>query len=172
MLGAPLAALPQKLLAEVVGFVIETALVVAVTWHFVAGHYELKIAAKDAERERAVAAAAVAAQTETTRRVAAQQEVAHAAQIQADAARADAATASRARDALRVQLDVFVRAHRGAGDPGAAGGGAPAGDPIGVLADVLGRADERAGVLAGIADQRGVAGAACERAYDALTVTP
>lgn len=40
-------------------------------------------------------------------------------------------------------------------------------DPIGVLAHVLGRADERAGILADIADRRAIAGAACERAYDA-----
>jgi hypothetical protein len=169
VIGAGLAALPQKLLAEVVGFLVETAVVVAITWHFVAGHYEMKAAAEHEAQERAVAAAAVAAQTETTRRVAAQQEVAHAAQIQADAARADAAAAAHARDALRVQLDAFVRAHRGPVDPGAAGGGSAASDPIGVLADVLSRADERAGVLAGVADQRGIAGAACERAYDALT---
>lgn len=169
MIGIGLAALPQKLLAEAVGFVIETIVVVAITWHFVAGHYEMKAAAEHEAQERAVATAAVAAQTETTRRVAAQQEVAHAAQIQADAARADAVAAARARDALRVQLDAFVRAHRGPIDPGAAGGGEAAGDPLGVLADVLSRADIRAGVLASIADERGIAGAACERAYDALT---
>nr|WP_197065167.1 DUF2514 family protein [Delftia sp. ZNC0008] len=41
-------------------------------------------------------------------------------------------------------------------------------DAIGVLADVLGRADERAGVLASTADQARVRGAACERAFDAV----
>lgn len=169
MIGAGLAVLPQKLLAEVVGFLIETAIVVAVTWHFVAAHYETKIAADHEAQAVAMAQAAKAAQDETTRRVAAQQEVAHAAQVQADAARADAVSAARARDSLRVQLSAFVSAHRGPVDPGTAGGGTPAGDPIGVLADVLGRADERAGILAGIADERGIAGAACERAYDALT---
>jgi Tfp pilus assembly protein PilE len=44
--------------------------------------------------------------------------------------------------------------------------GPPADDAIGVLAYVLGRADERAGILADIAEQRGIAGRACERAYD------
>lgn len=39
-------------------------------------------------------------------------------------------------------------------------------DPIDVLAHVLGRADARAGELADIAEQRGIAGRACERAYD------
>ena len=42
----------------------------------------------------------------------------------------------------------------------------PADDPIGVLANVLGRADARAGELADVAEQRGIAGRACERAYD------
>lgn len=39
-------------------------------------------------------------------------------------------------------------------------------DPIGVLAYVLGRADARAGELADVAEQRGIAGRACERAYN------
>lgn len=43
----------------------------------------------------------------------------------------------------------------------------PGADPIGVLADVLGRADARAGELAGIADDRRVRGLACEGSYDA-----
>jgi len=42
----------------------------------------------------------------------------------------------------------------------------PTDDPIGVLAYVLGRADARAGELADIAEQRGIAGRACEREYD------
>ncbi|MFG0659304.1 DUF2514 family protein [Delftia sp. WSY_13] len=41
-------------------------------------------------------------------------------------------------------------------------------DAIGVLADVLGRADERAGILAAAADQARARGAACERAYDTV----
>lgn len=44
-------------------------------------------------------------------------------------------------------------------------------DPIGVLAYVLGRADARAGELADVAEQRGVAGRACERAYDEVRNT-
>ncbi|WP_441616160.1 MULTISPECIES: DUF2514 family protein [unclassified Cupriavidus] len=43
------------------------------------------------------------------------------------------------------------------------------GGPIGTLADVLSRADQRAGILAGYADVAGIAGQACERAYDSLT---
>jgi hypothetical protein len=37
-----------------------------------------------------------------------------------------------------------------------------------VLADVLGRADDRAGELAAALDASRAAGLACERAYDAL----
>jgi ATPase subunit of ABC transporter with duplicated ATPase domains len=47
------------------------------------------------------------------------------------------------------------------------GYGTPGPDPIGVLADVLRRADARAGELAGIADDRRVRGLACEAFYDA-----
>jgi hypothetical protein len=43
----------------------------------------------------------------------------------------------------------------------------PGPDPIGVLADVLGRANARAGELAGVADDSRVRGLACEAAYDA-----
>ncbi len=41
-------------------------------------------------------------------------------------------------------------------------------DAIGVLANVLGRADERAGILASTADQARARGAACERAFDTV----
>ena len=45
---------------------------------------------------------------------------------------------------------------------------ATTGDPIGVLADVLRSADERAGVPAEYADAARIAGQRCERDYDAL----
>ena len=44
-----------------------------------------------------------------------------------------------------------------------------AGDAIGVLADVLGRADRRASFLASYADAARAAGLKCEADYDALT---
>jgi hypothetical protein len=53
MLGLGLAALPQKLLAEVIGVVIEIALVAGVSYHYTAKHFELK--------EQAAAAAQVQA---------------------------------------------------------------------------------------------------------------
>lgn len=53
MIGLGLAALPQKLLAEVVGVVLEVALVAGLTYHYTAKHFELK--------EQAAAAAQVQA---------------------------------------------------------------------------------------------------------------
>ena len=46
------------------------------------------------------------------------------------------------------------------------GSGPAGGDPIGVLADVLGRADQRAGELAAIADSARIRGLTCEAEYD------
>lgn len=48
-------------------------------------------------------------------------------------------------------------------------GGTPTKDPAGVLADVLGSVDARAGILAKLADDSRIAGQACERSYDSLT---
>lgn len=104
---------------------------------------------------------------ETQRRAAAQKEIDDDAQAQLARARADAVHAAAAADGLRRQLAAYVRS--ATVHPAAEPGGAAAGDPIGVLADVLSRADERAGVLAQYADAAHAAGAACEREYDALT---
>lgn len=65
---------------------------------------------------------------------------------------------------LRVRLAAAVAAARAA----SAAGGEAASDPIGVLADVLVRADDRAALLAAYADSARVAGLTCERSYDAL----
>jgi hypothetical protein len=53
-------------------------------------------------------------------------------------------------------------------DPAAAVDRPAANDAGVVLADVLGRLEETARRLAALADERGTAGDACERAYDAL----
>lgn len=98
-----------------------------------------------------------------------QQGIAHDAQLQAGAASAAAARAATERDAFRVRLNAYLSASRGAQPAAAASGSTPAADPLGVLADVLGRADDRAKVLAAYADQSRIAGLACERSYDALT---
>ncbi|WP_321902719.1 DUF2514 family protein [Burkholderia cenocepacia] len=103
---------------------------------------------------------------EFRRRLAAQQEIATDAARKRETALADAAAAARAADGLRRQVAVLVADVRRAG---AAAGSPATGDAIDLLADVFGRADERAGELAKIADERGIAGQQCERSYDALT---
>jgi hypothetical protein len=87
-------------------------------------------------------------------------------QTERDRARADA---GRAADRLRNAATAIASTCKGSS---AADVGTPAGDSIAVLADVLGRADKRAGELADIADARYIAGRACERAYDALITKP
>lgn len=101
--------------------------------------------------------------------VATQQGVIHDAQLQAGAASAAAARASAERDAFRVRLNAYLSASRGPRLAPPASGSAPAADPLDVLADVLGRADDRAQALAAYADQARIAGLACERSYDSLT---
>lgn len=83
----------------------------------------------------------------------------------ADLVRANRAAAS-LRDAAQAAAK---RASEARGSTTAGTGGAPAQDAAGVLADVLASIDERAGILAKIAGERGIAGATCERSYDSLT---
>lgn len=107
---------------------------------------------------------------ESFRRIARQKENQDANVAEVARARADADGAAAARERLQVRLDRFLAAARRAPADTAAGGQrAPADDPIGVLADVLRRADERAGILAGYADAAAAAGRQCVRDYDALS---
>ncbi|MBR7899901.1 DUF2514 family protein [Burkholderia multivorans] len=107
-----------------------------------------------------------AARAEEQRRTAAQSEIAKDANQQRTAALADAFAARAAAGSLQQRVDQLVAAAR---HPTATAGSPAAGDALDLLADVLGRADERAGELAKIADDRGIAGQQCERDYDALT---
>ena len=131
-------------------------------------------AAGDVLRAAERAAAAQEAQalrqsiTETERRVQAQQEAASAAHAHLERARRDAAAARAAADRVRDAARAFAAS-------AAADGAAPAGRcqaaerAAGVLSELLGRAVDRAAVLADLADRSRAAGQACERAYDALT---
>lgn len=110
-----------------------------------------------------------AARAEEQRRTNAQAEIANEATKQADAARADAAAASTAADGLRTRVAQLIAASRAARNSAAARSSSPTGDPLDVLADVLTRADKRAGDLAAYADAARIAGVACEHAYDSLT---
>lgn len=122
------------------------------------------IAAAQKEQLEAVAAA----RAEEQRRTAAQSEIAKDANQQRTAALADAFAARAAAGSLQQRVDQLVAAAR---HPAATAGSPAAGGALDLLADVLGRADERAGELAKIADERGIAGRQCERDYDALTVS-
>ncbi|MEX3555596.1 MAG: DUF2514 family protein [Burkholderia gladioli] len=129
---------------------------------YVVGHRSAT-KSEQAEQQKATLAAVNAARVEEQRRIAAQQEIAEHASKERDQARADAVAAASAADGLRKQVAVLVERAR---HPAAVAGSATAGDPIGVLGSI----DDRAGELAKIADERGIAGQQCERDYDALTV--
>ena len=64
---------------------------------------------------------------------------------------------------LRVQIAQFRAAADRAPRASALESSAATGDPIGVLAALLGRADKRAGVLAAYADASRIGGKLCER---------
>ncbi|MGS0974737.1 DUF2514 family protein [Burkholderia glumae] len=102
---------------------------------------------------------------EIRRRLVAQEGIATDAAKKRDQAVADAAIADAAADGLRKQVAVLVTDVR---RTSASAGSPAAGDALDLLADVFGRSDERAGELAKIADERGIAGQQCERSYDAL----
>lgn len=132
-----------------------------------AARTELATARLDAAR--AQVKAVDDARIEEQRRTAAQTEIANVATKDAETARADARAADSVADRLRQRVAELVAAGRNPGNPTSAGAGPATGDPLDVLADVLGRADKRAGDLAEYADAAHIAGQACERAYDALT---
>ena len=127
---------------------------------------------------RANATAAALQQSEmnaaiTASRINEQKRIADEAERKLAQARADAAIADAAAGKLRDRIAAYVAAARqAASNPAVIGAIQTADDPIGVLADVLSRADARAGLLARLADQRGAAGESCERQYDSLEVTP
>lgn len=116
------------------------------------------------EREAAMHAALV----ETSRRLTAQQEAAHAAQQRTRQARADADAAAAAAVGLREHAEQLA-ARAGACDPAAADGGAAARAAGVVLADMLQRLEARGRDAAAAADAAFTAGIACERSYEALT---
>lgn len=112
-----------------------------------------------------------AAQEEERRRRQALQEAIDDAERIAQRERADRVVADAAAGRLRERVEALVAAARfTARNPGLALGSPAADDAAGVLADVLGRCVARARLLADVADERGRAGALCERAYDALRI--
>lgn len=90
-----------------------------------------------------------------------------AAQTALAAADAGRARAVDARNRLQRDLADYITQHRAAAQARAAAGQcAPDTGPADLLADMLRRADDRAGELAHVADTARARGLACERAYD------
>jgi hypothetical protein len=149
-----------------------------IAWGFI--HHEREIGAARAQAQlqherqavqQAAAKATAAAASETQRREVAIQEVVHATQQAASAVAADASAAARERDALRMQLRAVVASSRGSVPyhPASSASSPAAGPDAAVLAELLRGSVDRNLELARIADERGIAGSACERYADALS---
>ncbi|MBU9309853.1 DUF2514 family protein [Burkholderia multivorans] len=128
------------------------------------GHSDADQSAKVADQARQIDDL-TAQRNEIRRQLAAQQEIATDAAKERDQARHDAVAADGAADGLRKQVAALVADVRRAS---ASARSQAAGDALDLLADLFGRANERARELAKIADDRGIAGRQCERSYDAL----
>lgn len=145
------------------------------TWRLSQARDELQHLQVQVERERAQAAQAAAdaqsrARAEEQRRAQALQEVERETETRNRSARVDAAAAGAAGDGLRVRADALAASCGGSTvDSSAAVGGATTADAGRVLANMLGDVTRAAVELAAIADERGAAGSACERAYESLT---
>lgn len=110
----------------------------------------------------------LAALQETKRRQAVIEEEQKNAAEQLEIARTDAANADSALERLQQRAaDAELRA-RAAGNAITAQLSASADTAARVRADLLGRIGAAAGLYAGVADERGVAGTSCERAYDGV----
>jgi len=117
------------------------------------------------ERDRRAAMAVI---QENQRRQAATEKADANAQEQLAAARTDADRAGSALERLQQRLAAAEQRSRDAGNAITAQLSASAEDAARVRADVFGRVGEAAQLYAGVADERGIAGSACEKAYDAV----
>jgi len=125
---------------------------------------------KQAEQlAKAKAKATMEAREEEQRRQASIDKVRDDAEKQIARAESDALAARDAADGVLEQAKrLAARAGKCPSNPSATQPGTTATEPSVVLADLLGRADARAGELAAAYDRSRAAGLACERAYDAL----
>lgn len=109
-------------------------------------------------------------QSESERRMQAIEEIKNETEERIAHIQADADAAAVSAERLHQQLtELRLRANQ---SPSTAGHCPSTTDTIGVLTDVLARADQRAQALARIADERRAAGLACEQAYEALRQKP
>lgn len=105
---------------------------------------------------------------ENQRRQAATEKADAEAQEQLAAARTDAERAGSALERLQQRLAAAEQRSRDAGNAITAQLGQAAEDAARVRADVLGRIGEAAQLYARVADERGIAGTACEKSYEAV----
>lgn len=126
-------------------------------------------AGKLAEQERTARAQIEAVRSKEAARVIGLEGVIHANIEKLAVTQADATAARVAADRLRDKLARIAAAARERGsNPGATPASPPADDTTVVLADLLRRADARAGELAEFADRAHAAGQICEASYDAV----
>lgn len=118
-------------------------------------------------RERDRRAALFVIQENQRRQVATEKADAEA-QEQLVAARTDAERAGSALERLQQRLAAAEQRSRDAGNAITAQLSASAEDAARVRADVFGRIGEAAQLYAAVADDRGIAGATCEKSYDAV----
>lgn len=126
-------------------------------------HYRAKIAnmkAEQAGREAAIAAQVLATQQARIDKI---QGALDAAQKQTIQARADADAANAANRKLRESLASYRARYATA--IASSGAGEPNSDPVGVLADLLGRMGEAGERISRYADEVKIAGAACEATW-------
>ena len=105
---------------------------------------------------------------ENQRRQAATEKADAEAQEQLAAARTDAERAGSALERLKLRLAASEQRSRDAGNAITAQLSQAAEGAARVRADVLGRVGEAAQLYARVADERGIAGSTCEKAYDAV----
>lgn len=133
--------------------------------------WQAKWSERDARDEAALASNEAAERTKEQSRQQAINKVVQNGQALIDTAAAAVTAANRESDRLRSAADGVagrIAASQGGGNSCTAAASAAATRAVMVLADVLKRADQRAGDLAGFADQSHSRGLTCERAYDGL----
>ncbi|WP_376749559.1 DUF2514 family protein [Stutzerimonas kunmingensis] len=118
------------------------------------------------ERDRR---AALYVMQENQRRQAATEKADAEAQEQLAVARSDTERAGSALERLQQRLAAAEQRSRDAGNAITAQLGQAAEGTARVRADVFGRIGEAAQLYAGVADERGIAGSACEKAYDSVS---
>lgn len=135
-------------------------------WRWQANAYELLISEIRADQADALSEAQSQARAEEQRRQTAIEGIRRDAQDKISQARTDADIADAAADRLRARVEKL--ASTAASYSGVTPRGETASDPIILLADVFIELERAGREMAKAADARGIAGQACERAYDAL----